>query len=173
MEHNDKNVTAVQTPEVHYGEGPAGEAATLLDEVQKLLDEGRPETALERIGKSKLRSPWVTNATAVCQMRLGKQDLALRTLRGLVITNGVILRGDAPLIFRINFATALLLQENVSGATATLGEIQQEDHPAVKQLREVIARWKAQMNFCQKFLWAIGIHPSVPVPTDFPAGWLR
>src|SRR5690242_15582907 len=42
--------------------------ADVLREVEKLLGEGRPAAALERIGRSRDGSPWLANAAAVCRL---------------------------------------------------------------------------------------------------------
>src|SRR4051794_551621 len=62
--------------------------AEVLREVEKLLGEGRPAAALERIGRSKDGSPWLANAAAVCRLHLGDARSAVETYRGLVLTSG-------------------------------------------------------------------------------------
>src|SRR4051812_12600004 len=120
------------------------EVADVLRKVQKLLDEGQPAAALEQIGGSNLDSPWLANAAGVCQLRLGNANAAVETFRGLVLT-GLFLREDAPTVFEVNFATALIADGNLSGGLRTLSEIREEGHPAVLEIRHAIRRWAAGM----------------------------
>jgi hypothetical protein len=123
------------------------EAADLLGQVAKLLEEGQPAAALERISRSKLSSPWLTNAAGVCQLRLGDAKVAVDTFRGLVLAaGGVVLRDGVPAVFKINFATALLADGNLPGGLRVLDEIRDEGHPAVRGIRDAIRRWKEGPN---------------------------
>src|SRR5260370_30907810 len=65
------------------------EVAGLLGEVRKLLEQGQPAAALEQVGRSKLSSPWLANAAAVCQLRLGNAKVAVDTFRGRVLAAGL------------------------------------------------------------------------------------
>jgi hypothetical protein len=149
------------------------EVTDLLGQVEKLLEEGQPAAALERISRSKLRSPWLTNAAGVCQVRLGNTKVAVDTFRGLVLAaGGLILRDDVPAVFKLNFATALLADGNLSGGLRILDEVRDEGHPAVREIREAIRRWKESMTLAQMLWWSIGGQPPRPLVLDFALGRL-
>jgi len=147
------------------------EVAELLAQVAKFLEEGQPGAALERISRAKISSPWLTNAVGVCQLRLGNAKVAIDTFRGLVLaTGGLILRADVPTLFKVNFATALLADGNLSGGLTALDEIRDEGHPAVREIREAVRRWKEGMTFWQKLWWYAGGQPPRPLVLDFALG---
>ena len=97
------------------------EVLELLGKVATSLDAGHPQKALELLQKSKVRSPWVTNAMGVCLLRLGDTTRAIEMFKGLAVTSGVCFRTDVPAVFITNFATALLLAHNVSGCVSAWG----------------------------------------------------
>jgi hypothetical protein len=149
------------------------EVAALLHEVRKLLDVGNTAEALERIGRSKLSSPWLLNAAAVCQLRLGNTRFAVDALRGLVIANGLFLRGDVPTVFKVNFAAALIADDNLSGGLRALGELGDDPHPAAQEARESVRRWEASMTFWQSVWWWVAGTPPWPLMLSFPPGRLE
>ncbi len=148
------------------------EVDDLLGKVEKLLQEGRPAAALALLGSCKRKSPWLANAVGVCQLRLGQAKAAVETLRGLVLSSGLILRGDVPTVFKVNFAAALLADGNLSGGLLALDEIRQGDHPAVREVRDAVGRWRAGMTFWQRLRFSLGGQPARPLVLDFPVGWL-
>src|SRR5262245_14765953 len=91
----------------------ASDTAPLSDEeklflrVQQQLDAGQPNTALNLIVDARLKSDRLTNAIGVCQLRRGNADEAVRIFRGLVISEGIHFRQDAPPLFLANSAAAL------------------------------------------------------------------
>lgn len=146
----------------------------LLRAVQRSLDAGSPAKGIELIHRAKLTSPWAKNALAVCQLRLGNAKSALELLRGMVLASGGIqLRGDIPTVFKTNFAVALLLTDNVGGCLSTLGEIRENDYPAVVRLRGAIAEWRKSFGLLQTLNWYLGVPPDGPVPLRFPPGDLE
>jgi hypothetical protein len=149
------------------------EVTDVLGQVAKLLEEGQPAAALERISRSKLSSPWLKNAVGVCQLRLGNAKIAVDTFRNLVLTaGGLVLRDDVPAVFKINFATALLADGNLPGGLRVLDEIRDEGHPAVREIRDAIRRWKEGMTLAQMLWWSIGGQPPRPLVLDFAPGRL-
>lgn len=150
------------------------EVVQLLAKVERLLADDNPERALDAIPRARLKSPWITNATAVCLLRLGQAEQAAKLFRGLVAgPGGVTLRTDAPLVFKCNYATALLAFHNVAGCLSVLAEIGEEDNSTVQQLRAAIAAWKKSLSLWQKFRWLTGDVPQRPVALDFPLGQLE
>jgi hypothetical protein len=146
------------------------EVSELLTKVAAALDAEHPRKALEMLQRWKVKSPWVTNAMAVCLMRLGDAPRAVEMLKGLVVTSGVCFRSDVPAVFLTNFATALLMIDNVSGCESALGAIPDQQAPGIQRLRTAIRKWKAGLSFWQKMRWYWGDTLAHPVKLDFPPG---
>jgi len=118
-------------------------------------------------------SPMVQNARAVCLMRLGRGDDAAQILRQLVMPAGCTwMRPDAPLIYKLNFATSLLLRGLPSGCLSTLREIHEPTHPTSIALQAAVQRWVKSLSPWSRFLWTIGgVEPDgCRVPIDFVPG---
>lgn len=147
----------------------------VLEEIRTLLEKNEVAESCRRLRAEKNRSPALQNALGVCLLRLGEVEKAIDLYRGLVIAGDtVVMRSDAPTVFKTNFATALLLMGNVAGCVATLDEIKGPEHPAVARLRRTIARWKQNHGLLCRFLLIIGGLPSnVRVSVDFPPGDLE
>jgi hypothetical protein len=142
---------------------PPVEVRTLLDQARKLLETGQVKPALDLLSRQRGESIWITNAQAVCQLRLGNAAVALQALRELAVgPGGFNLRQDAPLVFKTNFAAALFLDGNVAGCLNTLDEIRDEAHPAVQKLRQAVRDWAAGLSFWQRLMWKLGNQPSQP-----------
>jgi hypothetical protein len=147
------------------------EIAELLTRVAGLLREGQPGQALQAIARARTGSPWVTNAIGVCQLRLGNARVAVDVFRGLVLAGGgLLLRRDVPPVFKINYATALLLADNLEGCQNVLAEVAEGEHPAVQSLRTAIRRWKAALTLWEKVRWYLGGQVNRPVTLDGPPG---
>lgn len=171
--YNRNSTPSKSSGEVTETNAPPPEIASVLAKVKKLLDEQCPEKAMDVITRSRLSSPWISNATGVCAMRLGNAKSAAGVFQGLVGHHGVMLKPDAPLMFKTNFATALLASNNMAGCLSVLHEIGQEDDPTVKRLRTAIEQWKQSLTFWQKLKWYAGDIPKKPIALDFPPGELE
>lgn len=152
-------------------EWPA-EVESVLKNVDRLLQEGATDKALELLQRSKSNSPWLANATGVCQMRLGKPRLAIDIYRRILVSGGLSLKTDAPVIFKINFAAALLLNNSLTGYRATIAEAQAEDHPKTLKLESEIQSWKSKMTGWQRLKLSLGLEPP-PIQLSFQPGSLR
>ena len=147
------------------------EIAVVLEKVKALLNEQSFEKALEAIARSKLKSPWLVNATAVCLLRLGETKRATGLFHGLAAgPGGISLRSDAPTVFLVNYATSLLLGVGVVACQGALNQISDAQHPGVQQLRVAIQKWKKSLSLWQKFRWCTGDEPKRPVALDFAPG---
>jgi hypothetical protein len=135
-----------------------------------LLDDQCPDKALEVINRSRLRSPWITNAAGVCQLRLGNAKQAVAAFQGFVVVSTVLLNPDAPVVFKTNYAAALLAAENLHGCLSVLHEIREEENPIVQQVRAAVQQWKQNLSFWQKVRWYLGDVPRHKVTLDFPLG---
>jgi hypothetical protein len=152
-------------------DGRPPEVADLLNDVAGRLHEGKPAQALDLITRSRSGSPWAANAAGVCHLRLGDTDRAVQVFRQLTIGGGgLVLRPDAPTVFKANLAAALLAAGNVGGCLDVLAEARDPDHPAVKAVRRAVARWKAGLSFWQRRQWYLGGEPDSPLPADVRLG---
>lgn len=142
-----------------------------LKKIAALLESGQPQAALDLVNSRNSSDPSLKNARAVCLMRLGNPDQAVRVLREITLANGgVWFRDNIPLEYKVNFATALAMTGNASGAASILNELPTENSPSVARLQDAIQRWKQSLSLWQRFLWKLGIASEQPVPLDFPPG---
>ena len=148
---------------------PTAGSLELLAKVATSLDAGHPQKALELLQRSKVRSPWVTNAMGVCLLRLGDTTRATEMFKGLAVTSGVCFRTDVPAVFLTNFATALLMAHNISGCVSALGAVREHQDPSVQRLRGAIHQWKAGLSLWQKICRYWGDRPA-PIELGFPPG---
>lgn len=171
---NGAPVTSVSTSQSgSQAASKPSEVAELLLKTEALLQAGEPQKALDLIERAKTKSPWLTNAMGVCQLRLGNAECAVDLFRRLTLgPGGLIMRVDAPTVFKTNYAAALLASGNVSGCLSALGEIG-EEHSAIGDLQGAIQRWKKSMPLWKRIGWYLGGDPDRPVVLDFPLGHLE
>lgn len=146
------------------------ESNATLQRVRDLLNEGRPDQALNVLNRTKDHSHWAENARGVCLMRLGYPDRAVWVYRSFLLVNGTAIWEDAPTVFVVNFATAMLLSGNMQGAVITLDELHQPDDPGVNRLRGAIDRWRQSQGVLRRIWYAIVGMPDKPIDLDFPPG---
>jgi hypothetical protein len=151
---------------------PSATVGEVLEQVKQLLDSGQPKKAIERIGRANDASAWLINAVAVCQLRLGNAQVAMETLRGLVVQGSIHLRDDAPAAFKLNFAVALLALGNLDGFLSALNEIGDDEHPSARKYREADRHWKANLTLGDRIKMIFGGSPARPFALDFPPGEL-
>lgn len=161
------NSDQAQTAERHPSEPPG-----LRDQVEKLLHAGQPKKALDVLARSKVYSPWSTNAIAVCLLRLGQAEQAVELFRNLVLSGSLFLRTDVPTTWKVNFATALLMADNLFGCVRLLEDIRDEHHPSVQRLRGALRQWYSELPLWEKIQWFLGGQPARHVELDFPPGEL-
>jgi hypothetical protein len=168
------NTPAPSANRANGGENRPSPEEELLKKAERMLQDGEVEKALELVSRSKLKSPWVVNIMGVCLLRLGRAKAAADLLRGIVLAaGGVTLRLDVPTAMKVNFATALLMSNNVDVCESVLNEINDAQHPMVKQIREAIRRWRKSLSLWQKVRMLSGQQPDRPVELDFAPGCLQ
>jgi hypothetical protein len=140
--------------------------------VEKLLLAGQPRQALDLLARSKLRSPWASNATAVCLLRLGDASRAVEIYRSLVLNGSLFLRPDVPTAWKVNFATALFLTDNLAGCVRLLEEIREEGHPGVQRLRAAVREWQARQSLWETIRRFFGGQPARRAELGFLPGEL-
>jgi hypothetical protein len=152
-------------------QSPPPDIAGLLSQIDRHLQEGKSEKALDVIARVGMKSPWLANAAGVCQLRRGNTAVAVEVFRGLVLASGgIVLRDDVPVVFKTNYAAALLASDNLAGCLSVLARLCDDDHPAVRRLRAAIQHWKSGLTLWQKLQWHLGGHPPRPLAPDFPLG---
>ena len=153
------------------------EVIELLAKVATSLDAGHPQKALELLQRSKVRSPWVTNAMAVCLLRLGDTTRAIEMFKGLAVTSGVCFRTDVPAVFLTNFATALLIAHNVSGCVSALGAVRDDQKPAYSGFAARSANGRRGSLYGRRSAGIGETRPAAPLnlaslPARSDVGWL-
>jgi hypothetical protein len=144
-----------------------------LQQVEERLAEQDFKGALEVVSRPKFKSPWLTNAAGVCQLRQGNYSVALNSFRGLVMSSGLSLRTDVPDVFKANFAVALLAMGNFEGGASALAELRNSPHPAVAQITEAYGKWKGSLSLWKRICWTVAGASPGTVTFDFPLGELR
>jgi hypothetical protein len=148
--------------------------AKILAQVRTHLENGHPKAALETISRANIASPWLANAMGVCQLRLGNTEAALGIYRKLVLSQvGASVRYDALVVFKANYATALLAEGNLQRGLLVLGTIKKDPHPAVQKLRNALEQARQKLTPWQKLQWSMGMLFTLPVSLDFPRGDLE
>lgn len=142
-----------------------------LEHVRDLLNRGEAEKALESLSRATTPSPDVSNARAVCLMRLGHCERAVAVYQEMLLKGGVTVDPKAPVKHVVNFATALLLAGNVAGGISVLDDLGRTDHPGALRLRAAVQRWRKSLGIIRRLLFAVyGAVPEKPVVLDFPPG---
>lgn len=155
---------------------PPSPHATVMNKVRSLLEAGKAEEAFDLLNARGFNDPDSRNARAVCLLRMGQPDLAVRALREICLTaGGMMLKPEVPTHYATNLAAALFTAGNVAGCVAILNELAREYDPSVMQMRNVVRQWEAQLSFWQRLKWKCGLDPGrstagfdVPVALDPP-----
>jgi hypothetical protein len=146
------------------------DVTALLGRAEKLLQTEGPRVALGFLKRHNNGSPWIVNAYGVCLLRQGDAQQAMAIFRSLVLgAGGFALRPDAPTVFKTNYATALLLTDNVPGGRSILDQVRDEGHPSVQRLRGALRRWWGSFTFLEKVRWFFG-GAERPIVLDFSPG---
>jgi hypothetical protein len=142
-----------------------------MERIRVLLDDNRPADALEAVNNSGQKSALMENARGVCLMRLGKTEQAVKVLQEVVFPQGnICVPPGIPVIYQTNFATAMLMINNVESAISILNQLDDRQHPAVAKLSVAIKRWEKNIGLVGRLLCLLGIYPNKSVVLDFPPG---
>jgi hypothetical protein len=139
---------------------------------KQLMDKREFQKALTLLPSSN-RDLEVRNVCAVCLMRMNRFEESIDLLRTVSINSSINrLRDDVPLHIKINFATSLYFGGRPAGGLEALQELQCDDHPAIKLVRDHANDWVAQMSFIRRLDWRLnGIAPKqLPAPPNQPVG---
>jgi hypothetical protein len=152
--------------------GHATRTDEILQSVQQMASLQHYDKAIDLLNAAG-RERQLLNAKGVCLMRLGRFQDAMRLYYSLVLSPGCTwTRPDVPLVYKTNYATALVLGGNLSGCLAILAELNAEQNPTVRRLRGAIKAWESRLTFWQKLNWRFGrIEPAgCAVTVDFEPG---
>jgi hypothetical protein len=106
-------------------------------------------------------------------MRVGRSAAAVQVFREFVLgPGGLVPKKDLPACVVVNFATALLLEQNLEGCELLLAELEANldvGRSATERLRSVLTDWRRQLTWRQRLTeWLTGRRPAVRLP--FPPG---
>jgi hypothetical protein len=141
-----------------------------LARIRELLDQNLPEQALDYINHLGQETPEAKNALAVCLLRLGRTSEAASILRDIAFRGRICMPDDTPLLFQLNFATAMLMANFKDAAIAVMDRLEGEKDPQAVQLREAIEGWRKNLGFVGQLRCRLGFYPKQPVKLDFPPG---
>ena len=150
----------------------AGAAETDLDRVILLAESGNLAAAQTLLGQVPLDAP-LHNALGVCLLRRGQVEEALDVFRELVLVpGGGWNRPHTPALYKLNFATAYLLNGHFADAHVMLGDVGDEKHPSVVRLRQAMKRWESGLTRWQWMNWRLFLKEpkDCPAMLDFPPG---
>lgn len=117
--------------------------------------------------------PETMNAMGVCLMRMGQINEATVLYRGMVIKPSCTwVRPEVPTLYKLNFATALLLGGTPSGCLSVLNDVQDPGNRMVQRLRGAIKAWEAELSFWRRWDWRINRiePPKCRIKIDFAPG---
>jgi hypothetical protein len=160
--------------EIFIMHGNPEKVSDVLSQIRKSLDMGKPKEAMEFLRKYGTGSLELSDAYGVALMRMGEASKAVEVYRGICLFPGsVCFKVDLPTGVITNFATALLLDKNVTGCLALLDELHQEQDPSVRRLRAAIDRWRHSLSWWNRIACAwFGADLDLPVTLDYPPGEL-
>jgi hypothetical protein len=145
-----------------------------LKQVKSLTDQGAYEQAFRAIPTSNSDLE-IVNTRAVCMMRMGKFAPAITLLRSVALNTSTFhLRSEVPHHVKLNYATALFFGGEPAGGMDALADLQREDDPQVKILRQQCKTWVKSMNMWRRLDWYFNrIAPKAgpPLPA-LPVGYL-
>jgi hypothetical protein len=144
---------------------PAG-----IENIRELLIQNQPVEALKFIDRSGQHSPAMENAKCVCLMRIGRIEEAVTTLRDIVFQGHICIPSDVPVLYKINFATAMILSNQKDAAFPILKQIDEKEYPYVAKIKEAVRLWVKSLSLSEKCRYYLGLYPKKPITLDFPPG---
>jgi hypothetical protein len=148
-------------------------ATSARDPVRQLLDQGRPQEALNLLKHLGQNGASSKNVQSVCLLRLGKIHEAISILSDITFQGNICIPPETPVVFQTNFATAMLMANNKEAAISVVEHLDDKQHPTVVKVRNAITTWKKGLNLFQRVLCKLGIYPGKAIPVDFVPGDLE
>ena len=143
-----------------------------LQRIRELLDQDRPDEALNLAARSGDESPEMKNAHAVCLLRLGRFDEAIKVLQDLACQGMAAgMSHHAPPLFQVNFAIAMLRANREKGGAMLIADwLTGNEHPEAAKLKAAVRQWKKSLGLLGRLRCRLGAYPAKPVPLDERAG---
>jgi len=148
-------------------------SGNFIERVKGLLDQGRAQEAMEFVNHLGQETAPIKNARGVCLLRLGRAEAAVSEFREITFRGFMCIPSDTPVVYQTNFATAMLITNQKTGAIEIINGLDGNKHPAVAKVKAAIDKWKEGLNPLQRFLCKIGVYPGKAVPIDFVPGDLQ
>jgi hypothetical protein len=118
----------------------------------------------------------VLNLRGVCLLRTGKTQATVNLFRSFMLKSGCTwTRPELPDLYKVNFATALLLNGHPTGCLDLLSEVHDQQLASVIKLRETLRSWVASLSWWQRFNWKFGrmepnaVPPAMNLPGEYEA----
>jgi hypothetical protein len=142
-----------------------------FERIRELLDHDHPGDALNLIARSGNDSPEMKNARGVCLLRLGRLDEAISVLEEVAFRGLAGMSFDAPALFQVNFAIAMLrANRNKGGALQICDRLDGSEHAEAAKLKVAVGEWKRSIGLLGRLGCRLGLYPAKPVPVDDRAG---
>ena len=145
-------------------------ATSKNDPVRQLLDQDRPQEALNLLRHLGQNSASSKNIQGVCLLRLGKIHEAVTILSEITFQGNICIPPETPVVFQTNFATAMLMTNNKEAAISVVKHLDDKQHPSVARIKNAIKTWEKGLNVFQRLLCKAGIYPGKAIPVDFVPG---
>jgi hypothetical protein len=142
-----------------------------LQHIRELLEHNRPDEALNFITHSDNGAPEMENARGVCLLRVGRLDEAIEVLRDVTYQGLLDIPDDAPALFQVNLAVAMLRANRVKGGALMIADrLNGNEHPEAARLKAAVRQWKESLGPLGRLCCRLGLYPAKPVPLDERAG---
>ena len=144
-----------------------------LEHINKLIVENEIEKAMGMLNRIADKSPNYQNARAVCAMRSGKAEEAVRILSPVVYPGGtVVINSAVPDKIKLNLAEAMFLAGNIAGGISLI-ENSKEESEHRRKLEETFKKWKQSLPLVKRFWVYLGLLPyNKGIFIDYPLGEL-
>lgn len=160
---------------------PKNEAAKspsdpLIQRVAHLISHGNGIPKAIDLLRAANANPTTKNALAVCLMRTGQVDEAVRILRSLTLNPGSTWeRADVPSLYKRNFATALLMSGLPAGCLSVIRTLPDLNHPRCEEIEADVRAWARSLPFWRRWDWRLNqIEPkNAVIPLSFVPGELE
>ena len=144
-----------------------------LNHVQLLLDQDKPQDALDYLNSACNGQARFHNARAVCHLRLGNASQAVGILRKLVYPDGAAKPAADQPLYQANLAAALISDGHLVAAAMVLKQVRDNDHPAVRTVRQALEAWKKTLGLGERFIFWLGVDLGIPcTASDRPGSLL-
>lgn len=148
-------------------------ATDSLHRVQLLLDQDKPQDALDYLNSECNGQDRLHNARAVCHMRLGNASQAVHILRKLVYPDGAAKPAADQPLYQANLAAALISEGRLVAASMVLKQVRNGAHPAVRGVRQTLDAWKKTLGPGERLVFWLGVELGIPCPTPSRPGSLQ